>query len=204
MPNLGIRLTPIPTAILAFSLNEGAFQCELVRGGLHSVSANQVLAAESLGMSRFTILRRILIPQALRAIIPPYGNEIVNLLKNTSLASVIAVSELTQRSEAIASSNFQFIPVFIAAGCMYLAMTTIVAAGQSAMERYTSMSRGPKQPRNEELITEQNKRGAGWEPVKFPGSEDRFPGIENRSYLYRIRAIYAERTEGARVQRTRA
>jgi polar amino acid transport system permease protein len=155
LPAAGIRFSSLVTAVLGLSLNEGAFQCELIRGGLHSVPEHQIVAAESLGMNRSAIFRHILLPQAARAMIPPFGNEAVSLLKNTSLASVIAVPELTQRSQEIASSNFQYIPVFMAAGVMYLAATTAIAIGQSILERRYSPSRGPKHDRPSPMVAGQ-------------------------------------------------
>jgi polar amino acid transport system permease protein len=139
LPSIGIVIKPIPTAVIGFTLNEGAFFGEIIRGGISSVGKNQLLAAESLGMSPRVTRRRIVLPQAIRAILPSLGNEFIALIKGTSLASVISISELTQRSQFIASQSFVFFPVFTAAAIIYLAMTSLVALGQWGLERHFSL-----------------------------------------------------------------
>ena len=139
LPSIGLVIKPIPTAIIGFTLNEGAFFGEIIRGGIGSVGKNQLLAAESLGMSPRVTRRRIVLPQAIRAILPSLGNEFIALIKGTSLASVISVSELTQRSQFVASQTFVFFPVFAAAAVLYLAMTSVVAIGQLLLERHFSL-----------------------------------------------------------------
>ena len=99
LPFIGIVMPPVTTAIIGFSLNEAAFAGEIIRGGILSVSRNQTLAAASLGMGSLLTLRRIVLPQAMRAILPAVGNDAISVLKGTSLASVIAVNELTLRSQ---------------------------------------------------------------------------------------------------------
>src|SRR5215510_10446874 len=138
LPFVGIVMPPVTTAIIGFSLNEAAFAGEIIRGGILSVSRNQSLAAASLGMGPFLTLRRIVLPQAMRAILPAIGNNAISLLKGTSLASVIAVNELTLRSQQIVAQNFKFFPVFAAAGLMYLTVTTVIAAVQFLLERRVS------------------------------------------------------------------
>ena len=128
LPFIGIVMPPVTTAIIGFSLNEAAFAGEIIRGGILSVSRNQTLAAASLGMGPLLTLRRIVLPQAMRAILPAVGNDAISVLKGTSLASVIAVNELTLRSQQIVAQNFKFFPVFAAAGVMYLTVTTLIAA----------------------------------------------------------------------------
>src|SRR5262245_37882989 len=131
-------MPPVTTAIVGFALNEAAFSGEIIRGGILSVSRNQTLAAASLGMGSLLTLRRIVLPQAMRAILPAIGNDAISVLKGTSLASVIAVNELTLRSHQIVAQNFKFFPVFAAAGMMYLAATTLIAAAQLLLERRVS------------------------------------------------------------------
>ena len=138
LPAVGIVMSPVTTAILGFALNEAAFSGEIIRGGILSVSRNQTLAAASLGMGPLLTLRRIVLPQAMRAILPAIGNDAISVLKGTSLASVIAVNELTLRSQQIVAQNFRFFPVFAAAGMMYLAVTTIIAGAQYLLERRVS------------------------------------------------------------------
>ncbi|HKA62063.1 MAG TPA: amino acid ABC transporter permease/ATP-binding protein [Methylomirabilota bacterium] len=138
LPYIGIVMPPVTTAIIGFSLNEAAFAGEIIRGGILSVSRNQTLAAASLGMGSLLTLRRIVLPQAMRAILPAVGNDAISVLKGTSLASVIAVNELTLRSQQIVAQNFKFFPVFAAAGVMYLAVTTLIAGVQFVLERRVS------------------------------------------------------------------
>jgi polar amino acid transport system permease protein len=141
LPTVGIVFAAVPTAIIGFTLNEGAFFAEIFRGGIVAVDRNQLLAAQALGMSPATTRRRIVLPLAVRAILPSIGNELINLIKSTSLASVISVSELTQRSQYLSSQSFIFFPVFLASGAMYLLMTSAVAVGQTLLERRTSLDR---------------------------------------------------------------
>jgi polar amino acid transport system permease protein len=141
MPQYGLRFDAFTTAALGFVLNEAAYEAEIFRGGIAAVGRDQRLAAASLGMSDLLTLRRVLIPQALRAILPTLGNQAAGMLKTTSLASVIAVNELTLRTEQIASSNFQFITLFAAAAVLYLIMTSVVALGQGWLERKVSLDR---------------------------------------------------------------
>jgi polar amino acid transport system permease protein len=138
LPLVGIVMPAVTTAIVGFSLNEAAFSGEIIRGGILSVSRNQTLAAASLGMGPLLTLRRIVLPQAMRAILPAIGNDAISVLKGTSLASVIAVNELTLRSQQIVAQNFRFFPVFAAAGMMYLAVTTLIAGVQFILERRVS------------------------------------------------------------------
>src|SRR5262245_38669009 len=138
LPAVRIVMPAVTTAIVGFSLNDAAFTGEVIRGGILSVNRNQTLAAASLGMGPFLTLRRVVLPQALRAILPAIGNNAISLLKGTSLASVIAVNELTLRSQQIVAQNFKFFPVFAAAGTLYLAVTTLISAAQLALERRVS------------------------------------------------------------------
>jgi len=153
LPFVGIVMPPVTTAIIGFSLNEAAFAGEIIRGGILSVSRNQTLAAASLGMGPLLSLRRIVLPQAMRAILPAVGNDAISVLKGTSLASVIAVNELTLRSQQIVAQNFKFFPVFAAAGLMYLTVTTLIAGVQFLLERRVSpdVDRS-KRPRSETAL----------------------------------------------------
>ena len=146
LPLVGIVMPPVTTAILGFALNEAAFSGEVIRGGILSVSRNQTLAAASLGMGALLTLRRIVLPQAMRAILPAIGNDAISVLKGTSLASVIAVNELTLRSQQIVAQNFKFFPVFAAAGLMYLTVTTLISGIQYVLERRVSPDAERRRP----------------------------------------------------------
>ena len=135
LPPMGIKLDTFTTAVLGFALNEAAFSAEIIRGGILSVNRNQSIAASSFGMGSFLTLRRIILPQAMRAILPGMSNDIISMIKGTSIASVIFVNELTFRSQQIVGQNFKFFTVFAAAGIIYLIMTSGVAACQALLER---------------------------------------------------------------------
>lgn len=129
-------ITPFMAAILGLALNEAAYMAEIVRGGLLSVDEGQTEAAEALGMSRSQTLRRIVLPQAMRVIIPPTGNETISMLKTTSLVSVIAYTELLYASQLIYAANYKTIPLLICASLWYLLITSILQTGQYYIERY--------------------------------------------------------------------
>jgi polar amino acid transport system permease protein len=122
-------------AILALGLNEGAYMAEIVRAGIISVDEGQSDAAHSLGMTRLQTMRRIVLPQAMRVIIPPTGNETISMLKTTSLVSVIAVGELLYAVQAIYAVNFKTIPLLITASIWYLVCTSVLYVGQYYLER---------------------------------------------------------------------
>ena len=135
LPPLGITLDTFTTAVLGFALNEAAFSAEIIRGGILSVNRNQAIAATAFGMGPFLTLRRIILPQAMKAILPGMANDVISMIKGTSIASVIFVNELTFRSQQIVGQNFKFFTVFAAAGIIYLAMTSAVAIVQALLER---------------------------------------------------------------------
>jgi polar amino acid transport system permease protein len=135
LPRLGIKFDPFATAVIGFALNEAAFAAEYMRGGIRAVNRNQSIAAASLGMGPFLTLRRIILPQAMRAILPQMSNATIAMLKGTSLASVIFVNELTFRAQQIIATNFDFFTVFTAAAVLYLVMTTVIALVQLVLER---------------------------------------------------------------------
>lgn len=134
--NLNSVLGAFWAAALALSLNEGAYMSEIVRAGIISVDEGQVEAAQSLGMRYTMALRRIVLPQAMRLIIPPTGNETISMLKTSSLASVIAVNELTHIANNISAQNYKTIELLIVASIWYLAMTTVLSIGQYYLERH--------------------------------------------------------------------
>ena len=108
LPAVGIKLDPFATAVIGFSLNEAAFSAEIIRGGILSVNRSQLIAAAALGMSGLLTFRRIILPQAMRVILPGLANQAISMIKSTSIASVILVNELTFRAEQIVGQNFKF------------------------------------------------------------------------------------------------
>ncbi|HEY7621495.1 MAG TPA: amino acid ABC transporter permease [Solirubrobacteraceae bacterium] len=129
-------IKPFIAAILGLGLNEGAYMAEIVRAGMLSVDEGQTEAAHSLGMTRLQTLRRIVLPQAMRVIIPPTGNETISMLKTTSLVSVIAYAELLYSVQLIYAVNFKQIPLLLVAAIWYLFFTTILSIGQYYLERH--------------------------------------------------------------------
>jgi polar amino acid transport system permease protein len=129
-------ITPFTAAILGLGLNEGAYMAEIVRAGIISVPEGQSDAAQSLGMTRLQTIRRIVLPQAMRVIIPPTGNETISMLKTSSLASVIVVTELLYAAQLIYSVNFKTIQLLIVASIWYIVCTSALYVGQYYLERY--------------------------------------------------------------------
>lgn len=123
-------------ATLGLGLSEAAYMAEIFRGGMASVQAGQFEAARSIGMRRVMVLRYVVLPQAMKAVIPPTGNEVIGMLKYTSLASVIAVTELLESVTLIFDRTFQTVPLLIVAALWYLVLTTLLTVGQRRIERY--------------------------------------------------------------------
>jgi polar amino acid transport system permease protein len=128
-------MTPFVASVIALGLNEGAYMAEIVRAGMLAVDRGQYDASLALGMSRALAMRRIILPQALRVIIPPAGNQFISLLKATSLVSVIAGGDLLTAAENISSANLHTIELMLVATFWYLVLTTITSIGQYFAER---------------------------------------------------------------------
>jgi polar amino acid transport system permease protein len=135
-----VLITPVMAAILGLGLNEGAYMAEIVRAGILSVDKGQTEAAQALGMKRGRILRQIVLPQAMRVIIPPTGNNTISMLKTTSLVSVLAFPELLYAAQLIYSDNFETIPLLITASIWYIIVTSVLTVGQYYIERHYSRS----------------------------------------------------------------
>jgi polar amino acid transport system permease protein len=134
--NANTLITPFVAAILGLGLNEGAYMAEIVRAGMISVDEGQTEAAQSLGLSRLQTLHQIVLPQAMRVIIPPTGNETISMLKTSSLVIVLGgVFDLLYETQQIYAANFDPIPLLIAASAWYLVMTSILYVGQYFIER---------------------------------------------------------------------
>jgi polar amino acid transport system permease protein len=140
-------ITPFVAALLALALNEGAYMSEIVRAGILSIDPGQSEAAHALGLTRGQTLRRIVLPQAMRVIIPPTGNEAISMLKLTSLVSVIAAQDLLTRAQQIYSRNFLVIELLIVVSVWYLVLTTIASIGQHYLERHYARGSGRPQQR---------------------------------------------------------
>ena len=129
-------ISPFMAATLGLGLNEAAYMAEIVRAGMISVEHGQTEAAQALGMTRLQLMRRIVLPQAMRVIIPPTGNETISMLKTSSLAFIATVPELFTRQQQISNANFDVIELAIVASIWYLVMTSILTVGQYYVERY--------------------------------------------------------------------
>ena len=135
LPSFGIRFSAFVCAVLALSLNEGAFMSEIFRSGLDAVKRGQRTAGMALGMTRAKVFRHIVLPQALRVVLPPIGNQMIGMLKLSALVSVIAVQELLLVADQTASASFRYLEALSAAGIYYLLLTTLFMLVQMWMER---------------------------------------------------------------------
>jgi polar amino acid transport system permease protein len=136
-----VLITPMIAAVLGLGLCEGAYMAEIVRSGIQSIDVGQREAATAVGMTRAQAMRKVILPQALRVIIPPTGNQIIGMMKYTSLASVISVTELLTSVQLIYNRTYEVIPLLIVASIWYMALTTIMTLGQHAVERKLGRSR---------------------------------------------------------------
>ncbi|KQZ05086.1 hypothetical protein ASD19_03560 [Microbacterium sp. Root53] len=136
-------IQPFTAAILALALNEAAYMAEIVRGGILSVDKGQAEAAGALGMTPGQTMRRIVLPQAMRSILPPTGNELVTLLKETSLVSIIGAGDLLFRSRQMGTGDFTQMEMFLVASAWYLILTSVASVIQAVIERRFDKDRAP-------------------------------------------------------------
>lgn len=139
-------ITPLLAAVIGLALNEAAYCSEIFRGGLLAVDNGQREAAEALSMTDGQVIRRIVLPQAMRTIVPPMGNELVTVLKNTSLVSVIGAGDLLTRAQAIGAADFTRMEMFVVASIWYLVLTTVATFFQSLLERRLARINGKTPP----------------------------------------------------------
>jgi len=136
--NANALITPLAVSILGLGLNEGAYMAEIVRGGILSVDSGQSQAAKALGMTHSQTLRRIVLPQALRLILPPTGNQTILMLKTTSLVSILALADLLYSAQSIYTRTFQTIPLLIVVSLWYITITSVLTVGQTILEQKLS------------------------------------------------------------------
>ncbi len=134
LPQFGIRLGVISAAIIGLGANEGAYLAEIIRAGINAVPKGQFEAARAIGLSRAQVMRLVILPQAVRVIIPPIGNTFNALMKTSSLASVISMEELLRRTELLVQVNFKVLEIFCVAALYYLVLTTIWGVIQRRIE----------------------------------------------------------------------
>ena len=125
LPSVGIRLTPITAAVIGLSLNSGAYQAEYLRGSIQSIKSGQMIAARTLGMTKIQAVAHVILPQALRSSIPAWSNELIYLLKYTSIAYIIQVVELTAEGKFIAADTFRYLEIFTMIAIIYLSLTVL-------------------------------------------------------------------------------
>jgi polar amino acid transport system permease protein len=143
LPGFGIMLSGFTSGVLALSLNEAAYTAEIFRSGLQAVGRGQRTAGRSLGMREWQVMRYVVLPQAMRVVIPPLGNQFLGMLKLSALVSTIAVQDLLLVANQTASANFRYFEALSAAGIYYLAMTTVFMIIQFQIERWAGRRSRP-------------------------------------------------------------
>jgi polar amino acid transport system permease protein/cystine transport system permease protein len=155
-PLVGVTFDAIPAAIIAMTISSSAYNCEIIRAGLQSVGRGQIEAAQSIGMRWFRIVWKIVVPQAVRVIIPPYMSNFISHAKSSSLASVITVPELMLTAQEIYSRNYRTIEILVTTGAIYLAITTGLTLLQLFLERWSDFqSRGIRRGRRRRLALDE-------------------------------------------------
>jgi polar amino acid transport system permease protein len=168
----GSLITPFVAGMLALGLNEGAYMAEIVRAGIISVDEGQTEAAQSLGMTRLQAMRRIVLPQAMRVIVPPTGNETISMLKTTALVSVIATTELLYSVQLIYAVNYRTIPLLFVASIWYVIVTTVLSIGQYYLERYFGRGASRALPETPLQRLRRNLSSLRRGPVEVPGTSE--------------------------------
>jgi len=166
-------IVPFMAAVLGLGLSEAGYMSEIVRAGILSVDEGQNEAAKALGMTRFQTLRRVVLPQAMRVIIPPTGNETISMLKTTSLVAFISYTELLYAGQLIYGRTFEQIPVLIAVSIWYLLLTSLFSIGQYFIERH--YGRGSARQAPDTPLQRFRRNVLGWErgkPAQQPGDDD--------------------------------
>ena len=136
LPMLGVVIDPFPSAVIAFSLNVGGYAAETIRGSILAVPRGQWEAATTIGMGYSLALRRVVLPQALRVAVPPLSNTFISLVKDTSLASTVMVTELLRRAQEIAAPSYEFLALYCLAAVIYWVICSVLSVGQQRLEHY--------------------------------------------------------------------
>lgn len=139
LPFIGYKLSPFEAAVLGLGLNCGAYMAEIIRGGILSIDIGQFEASKALGFTYFNTMRKIILPQTFKVIIPPVGNEFIAMLKDTSLVSTIAMVELMRSAQQMYATTFKPIEIFAAAAVLYLLMTTVFTGVFAIYEKRLSV-----------------------------------------------------------------
>ena len=141
MPDYGVTLSALQAAIIGLGIAYSAYQSENFRAGIEAIERGQVEAAQSLGLRWWPVMRHVILPQAVRVVLPPYGNVLIMLLKDSSQASTITVAELTLQGRLIASSTFKNTSVFVLVALLYLLMSLPLMAAVDRLERHMKQVR---------------------------------------------------------------
>ncbi|CAM3814021.1 amino acid ABC transporter permease [Mesobacillus thioparans] len=134
LPSMGVTLDPFPAAVIAFTLNKGAYSSEIIRAAILSIPKGQWEAASSIGMTSSQAMRRIIVPQAVRVSLPPLGNSFISLVKDTSLAATITVTEMFQKGQQIAAATYEPLWLYIEVAFIYLIFSTVLSYFQNYLE----------------------------------------------------------------------
>ncbi len=139
LPQIGIHLSPLVASIISFSINSGAYQAEYIRGSIQSIDKGQMMAALSIGMTKWKSALNVILPQSLIKVLPSWTNEFAYLIKYTSVAYLVGVPELMAQGEFVASRNFEFMEVFLGVALIYLVIVTIITWGMARVEKMVRM-----------------------------------------------------------------
>ncbi|WP_127127397.1 amino acid ABC transporter permease [Georgenia sp. SYP-B2076] len=138
LPSLGLVINPFPSAVIAFSLNVGGYASEAIRAAILSVPRGQWEAAQTVGMGYGLTMRRVVLPQALRVAVPTLSNTFISLVKDTSLASTILVTEMLRKAQEIAAPTYAFLELYSLAAVIYWLICLVLSAGQTRLEKHLS------------------------------------------------------------------
>jgi His/Glu/Gln/Arg/opine family amino acid ABC transporter permease subunit len=158
LPNFGIIFDPFPTAVVGLAINYSAYMSEVYRAGIVSIDPGQVEAGLSLGMGYRLVLRRVVLPQAVRVVLPPLGNYLVAMFKDTALASVVTVKEVLFEGQILAASTFKYVPIFLLVGAIYFAISYPASLLVQYVER--RLKRRPPRPTEEPTVGDGDRPGA--------------------------------------------
>ena len=159
--NANDLITPFAVAILGLALNEGAYMAEIVRGGIVGIDRGQGESAKALGMTHMQTLRRIILPQAIKVIIPPTGNQTILMLKTTSLVSVLALADLLYTAQTIYARTFETMPLLMVVSLWYLGITSVLTFGQFFLERHFSEGKQVRMSLTQRLAGRTSMRKGG-------------------------------------------
>ena len=179
-------ITATVAALLGLGLNEGAYMAEIIRAGISSVDEGQSEAASALGMTRLRTMREVVLPQAMRVILPPTGNETINMLKTTSLVSVVTVGDLLFSTQLIIARTYQTIPLLIMASLWYIILTSVFSVGQYYLEQYYARGHSRSAPLS---LRQQIRANLGLRPRRRPVAADGSADAAEADAVHTVEAV---------------